>query len=805
MLCLAGVIAAQPGAGQKAGAIVGQVFDSDLTAPIEYANVVLYALPESTQVTGTVTDKTGAFRLDGVKPGRYYVVLSFVGYRDRTMKEIEVTAGTPLDLGRIELELKPISVPGVEASAEKPAISFEPDKKVIDVSKLPTASSGTAVDALQSAPSVKVDIDGNVTLRGSSNFTVLVDGRPTPLSSNEALRQIPAATIDKIEVITNPSVKYAPDGAAGIINVLLKKEKGRGISALANADAGLRNRYNGDALLSVRRGIVSAYAGGQLGRREAVNSSESETRTFGGGETLSVVSSGSGSWKNRYAAGRAGLDLQFGPRDRSSISGRFGTFDGDGANRAGVEETRLPADSSRGYLNQTGWQFGSNYWFAMLDHEHQFDTTENKLTGRAVWIDRGGLNASRTEELDSTGRITTGRRVEEPGPFRELDLTLDYALLSMRIGKIDAGYAGQIQRVDQDYRLSNYNPAADSYELDGRSSHRFYGTQDIHSLYAMYGMKWKQLGVQPGLRGEYGTRHIEVLDTALSWHAGRWDYFPSFGLSYDLPASQQLTAAYSRRIERPDPWQLRPFPVWDDAHTVSVGNPDLRPEYINSWEAGYELPFGANQISLQAYLRTTSDMVEDVTKKYPGDTAVLLQVPENIGRDRSLGLEFSASVSPAKWFSAFLTGDASDYHEDGALDGLSFSRTDFYWTSSLRLTFTLPTNTQVQLNGRFNGPSINAQGSDDAWFTAGGAVKQFLFNRALSITFRGSNMLGAPSWKSRSHGAGFTSTSTYASEGYIVALAVSYNFNNFKLDQKMRAGEGIEQEGAPAGATGGRR
>jgi hypothetical protein len=175
LLCLAGVALAQP------GVITGQVFEADLSAPIEYANVVLYGLPESTQVTGTVTDNNGAFRLDGVKPGRYYVELSFIGYRDRTVKELEVIAGAQLDLGRLALEQKPIAVPGVEATAEKPAVSFEVDKKVVDVSKLATASSGTAVDALENVPSVKVNVEGNVTVRGSSDFKVLVDGRPGPL------------------------------------------------------------------------------------------------------------------------------------------------------------------------------------------------------------------------------------------------------------------------------------------------------------------------------------------------------------------------------------------------------------------------------------------------------------------------------------------------------------------------------------------------------------------------------------------------------------------------------------------------
>ncbi len=801
LCCLAGAALAQPGVGPRDGAIVGQVLDADLTTPIEYANVVLRALPESTQVTGAVTDKSGMFRLDGVKPGRYFVELSFIGYRDRTVKEVEVAAGARFDLGRIGLELKPISVPGVEASAEKPAISFEADKKVIDVSKLPTASSGTAVDALENVPSVKVDVEGNVTVRGSSDFKVLVDGRPGPLEGTEALRSIPAATVDKIEVITNPSVKYDPEGTAGIINVILKKQRQPGWSALANGDAGLRNRYNGDLLLSHKSGIVSAYLGGQLGRRVNVNSGSSETRTFGADETLAVASTSTGTWQSRYGAGRAGIDLQFTPRDRSSISCRAGDYSGGTSNRSSVSETWLPSDSGRSFLTDGGWGFNSDYWFAMYDHEHDFDTASNKLTGRVYWVSRAGTDLSRNVLLDSSGDTFAGRRTEEVGPWRQLNGELEYQVLFPKAGMLYVGYAGGVGRVDLKHRLLNYDPVADSFMLDERSSHPYYGTQSIHSVYVMFGTEYKGFGVQPGLRLEYGQRFIDVLDTTQTWQTTSWELFPSLGLSYKLPHEQQLTASYSRRVERPEPYQLAPFLTWTDEHNAQRGNPELLSSYGNSWEAGYELPFGSNDLSLQGYWRTTSNMVEDVTRRDAADTTLLLHYPDNIGQALDRGLELSADLSPVKWFGAYVTGDFSDHRESGVVFGDTFERGSFNWQGSFRLTATLPTATQVQLGGRFNGPQVSAQGDDDAWFSANAAVKQFLLNRALTITLRCSNLLGPTTYKSRLRGQGFATSSTYTNEGYILSLAVAYNLNNFKYNVRMRAGEGVEQEGT-SGAGG---
>jgi outer membrane receptor protein involved in Fe transport len=808
LFCLAGVVAAQSGAGPKEGAIVGQVFDAGLTTPIEYANVVLRALPESTQVTGTVTDKTGAFRLDGVKPGRYYVELSFIGYRDRSMKEIEVTVGALCDLGRIGLELKPISVQGVEAVGVKPAISYEIDKKVVDVSKLPNASSGTAVDALRDVPSVKVDIEDNVTLRGSSNFKVLIDGKPTLLDANEVLKQTPAQTIDKIEIITNPSAKYEPDGAAGIVNLVLKKQKGSGFSAMANANGDHRGRFGGDALLSFRRGIANVYGGGNFGRWGSDWSSNSESRTFDAtdtlSDTLSIAKTGNGDWGGLARAGRAGLDLTLGPHDKSSVSGRVGAWDGGSHGRSDVTERYLPEDSLRQFLLSRSWENARRFFFVTADHEHTFDTAGHKLTLSAYAVENNGRSESRNAEVSPAGTDTTsGRRTAEPGPWKRANVELGYTLPAREKDKLEAGFESRFEGMSQDYQLSNYDPAGDSWVLDALSSHPYAGTQTIYSLYATYSWSWRALGVQPGLRGEYGDRVIAVTDTTTAWKVSRLDYFPSLHTSWGFESGQQITASYSRRIDRPDPWYLRPFPVWSDAHNVSVGYPELKPSYANSWELGCELPFGENSVGAEGYLRTTSDMVEWITTKYPLDTTVLMQTARNVGRDRSIGVELSANVSPVKWFTAYVTGDLSDYHEEGMLFEQDFSRSIFYWTTSANLTFRLPTNTQVQLSGDFSGPSITATGRDDGWFGTNFAVKQSLLKKALSVTLRLSDLLGARTQRSNSEGPGFRTQSAWKTEGLTVSLAVSYNFNNFKFDPKMRAGEGVEQGGG-GGAGGGR-
>jgi hypothetical protein len=193
-----------------------------------------------------------------------------------------------------------------------------------------------------------------------------------------------------------------------------------------------------------------------------------------------------------------------------------------------------------------------------------------------------------------------------------------------------------------------------------------------------------------------------------------------------------------------------------------------------------------------------------VTSRDAEDTTVLLVRPDNIGQDRTVGVELSANASPAKWFSAFLTADLFDYREWGEIAGQDFNRGNFHWRSSLRLTATLPTSTQLQLSGWFSSPSTASQGSSAAWYSASAAVKQFFLKRALSVTLRCSNLISPTAWESWSEGPGFHTNSSYSNERYVLSLAVSYNFNNFKFDPKMQAGEGIEQQGAGgAGGAGG--
>ncbi len=791
MLLAVVVASAQP----QAATVAGRVSDSRGEA-VEFANVVLYRLPDSVQVTGTVSGAGGSFELTPVPAGRYYLEVSFVGYQNRTVDEIELTEGGRADLGRIALREQAVAVQGAETVAEKPAMTYEVDKKVIEVRKLPTAQSGTAVDALENAPSVEVDIEGNVSLRGSENFTVLVDGRPTMLEPSAALQQIPASTIDKIEVITNPSVKYDPDGVAGVINVILKRQMMQGISALANAHAGFRNRHGGDLLLGYRHGIANLHAGGNYNRRAFHGQRDYESRTYTSGESLYVVGAGENSWSPRFGGGRAGVELQFGPSDKTTLSGRYGLVALANSFVSEVAERRVPGDSGRAYTSDGGWERDGDYYYLLADHQHDFDTTGHKLLARASLGGRGGEDRVSTVEIDSSGAMTSGRRTDEAGPFYRMEVEVEYSLPLRGSDELEAGVESRFEGADQDYRQYWYSVAADSFELDTLSSHRYSGTRDIYSAYATYNWKWRKLGVQFGIRGEFGDRVVEVPDMDTSHTVSRWDHFPSVHASLGLPVGQ-ATASYSRRIQRPWPWMLRPFPTWQDARNLMQGNPELRPEYTDSYEAGFQVPFGRNMVSVEAYLRASSDVFQWVRSVSPDYPDVLVLTALNVGTERSTGVELMANVSPFRWWTVNLTGNLFDYRVEGELLGQDFEAGSFNWRGRLGSDFRLPTGTRVSLNGYYSSPSVSAQGENQGYFMTDAAVQQSLLGRSLTITLRMRDVLGTGGWEFTSEGPGFYNSIEYVHEGRVLTLALRYNFNNFRLDPKLREGEGIETEGAP--------
>ena len=310
--------------------------------------------------------------------------------------------------------------------------------------------------------------------------------------------------------------------------------------------------------------------------------------------------------------------------------------------------------------------------------------------------------------------------------------------------------------------------------------------RDIHSAYTMYSGEWGRLGYQGGLRGEYTNRRIEIVDENERFTINRWDFFPTVHFSYKPADKHQLSASYGRRIQRSNSWFLRPVLTWVDAYTVTMGNPDLKPEYIDSYELGYQRTFGKHLFSLGAYYRITHNKVERVRSVY--EAGVILQSVENVGTDYTFGAECMLNVDTWKWWNVNLMSNFYDYRVTGELYGAAFSRQSFTWTARFNNTFRIGGSTRIQLNGNYNGPTISSQGRVENTFRVDGAVRQEFLDKRLSIILQVRDIFHTDGYEYTWEGSDFYYSGSTSRNAPIVMLTLDYNFNNYKSDKRRSSG-----------------
>ncbi|MDX9757892.1 MAG: TonB-dependent receptor [Bacteroidota bacterium] len=791
LLLGAGSVAAQDARALNDVTITGRIVD-DRGAPIEYANIVLHRLSDSTMAQGTVSDPQGRFAMGNVPVGRYYLAIHFIGYEDAYVHDINIRRdGGVNDLGDIRLTLTPIEMDEVEVAADRAPVVYELDKKVINVDRQLTATSGTAVDVLQNVPSVTVDLDGTVRLRGSGSFTVLIDGRPSALEGSDALAQIPSSMIENIEIITNPSARYNPEGMSGIINVIMKKDGNVGNSGVVNLGAGWDDKYNTDGLYTVRQPGWSIHFGADY-RKRAMGGTERERSTFlNPAGTTTIEADGA---SHRQFGGwslRTGGDVALGKNDRITASMRLGNYGHDHGASMDYSEL-LPGTAevtrsiSRGNSERSGAWMGAD-----LEYRHDFAPGEHALVTQLSFRRREGDETSIDELLTTAGAVTSGRISTEDGPGRRIELKVDYSLPLGEKSKFVAGYEGRDGKSDDITSLAEFDPTTASYvplpAFDRNTQYARF-TQGMYSTVStMYG----KFGLQAGLRAEHTDRTVTT-SSGEEFDFLQWDFFPTFHASYNLAPMQQVMASYTRRIEHSRGWFLEPFETWMDAYNVRRGNPALKPEYIDSWEAGFQTNLGAALFSAEAYHRVTNNKVEHVRSVYRDN--ITLRTVENVGQEFSTGVELMLNLDVLKVWDVYLLGNLFDYRIEGALGGQDFAEQRFTWNLRFNNTFKLMPGTMVQVNASYNSPSISAQGRVEGYAVTSLAVRQELFQRRLAVTLDISDVLGTAERESTFTGPDFSSYQYSLQDAPVVMLNLRWFINRAMNEKDQRGRNGGGQE-----------
>lgn len=766
------------------GTIIGAVYDEATKHPISYANIVLHNAADSAQITGTITDENGDFELSKIHPGSYYVEIHFIGYDMKRIEDVRIERGQRVaNLEDIYIVPVIMSTESVEVVGERPSITYQIDKKVIDVDKFSTSVSGNAIDILENIPSVSVNIDGNVSLRGSSNFTLLIDGRPSILEPSDALEQIPSSTIEEIEIITNPSVKFDPEGTSGIMNIILKKNRESGSSGMMNLNGGLNDKYGGDILLDYQNGKYHATISLDYNKRYMDGQGEERNTTTYENNT-STISSDESSLRGRISKGfRAELEYKLSAKDILNFGGRYGDRTSEGSNDADYTQWS-DNEAETSYISASERNRDGTRYALFSSYRHYFREKGHELYSEVYYRYSDGDETAKNGLLTPEGRVTSGHNTIEKGPSSGWRAKLDYTIPLNKDNKFEAGYQADLDYSEDITELSEYDDSTDQYiDLVQFNNSTFYD-KNVQAIYALYSNTINQFGFQIGLRGEYTNRIIEYNAKTNPFEIDRWDYFPTIHSSYEFLTNQRIMASYARRIRRPRGWQLEPFETWTDAYNVRRGNPSIKPQYIDSYELGYQTNIGKTLFSTEFYYRMTKNKIEHVNSVYADNIA--LHTFDNVGKDYASGSELLFNFDPMKKWSVNLMGNLYYYLIEGKIDNESYSRDSFNWRTRLRNNIKLGSSTELQIDGVYDSPSVSAQEEEKENYYINLALKQVLIDKILTATLQIRDVFATSRHEEISKGPDFYLYNYHKHEAPIVMLNIRLVLNNYKPDRRER-------------------
>lgn len=781
--------------------ISGIILDAREKVPMEYANVRLFSKADSSLITGTITNNSGSFSLKNIPSGEYYLVIDFIGYEKKVIDNISITEKSKnIALQQIFLEGAASQLGEVNIVAEKDYVQYKIDKKVVNVAKNPNSSGGTASDALRDVPSVTVDADGTVSLRGSTNFTVLVDGKPSALSGNDLLRQIPAATIENIEVITNPSAKYDPNGTSGIINIVLKKNYQNGINGIVNASAGMGEKYSGDFLINYRKDKWNYFISANANTRLFTGTSD-VLRTDRLGINMDSVRTSDvfqgRSFRTHGMNYKGGADFYVNDKNSISFSQEYGIF---GFTRSIFSVNKLASDVNlRYFTTDDDFVVDGDYYTSYANYQHKFKQKGHEWNTSLNYTYFSGI---RTEEvLQQNTDASWQSNGNTPYRFKSLNdvlrnfgqLKTDYTMPIGNNKKIEAGYHYDLSYTDLAYQTQLFDDAAQQWRIQNNEKYKLPINQEIHAAYTTFSSNIRKIDYQLGLRYEYLYRDVNASSEMPSTKIQLNTFYPSVHASYKLPKEQQLQLSFSKKTNRPQDWMLNPYPNYSDGLFRSVGNAKLKPENIFSYELGYMKNLKKSFISVTTFYRETKDLLSQ--KLVLLSNGEMLQTFDNYNRQYSYGIESMLNLTMNKWLRVNATGSFFHYHikTDFEENTSVNNKTETYYVRVVP-TFTLPKGTIIQFTNNYNGPGYFAQFKTFARYTADIAVKHDFLKKKFSVTLRGSDIFATGKFKIEVNDKAYSVKQSILGEQQMLTLSVSYKINNFT--RNMRQGDNTQFEGS---------
>ncbi|WP_397447731.1 TonB-dependent receptor domain-containing protein [Polaribacter sp. R77954] len=800
------LVASQFGFSQLTGKIVDK---NDMT-PLEYATVALYKQSPKQLITGVVTNANGVFSFDNIKKGTYAIEISFIGYQPKKIVNI-LFSGDKKELGNLQLSLGN-ALNEVVITTERAAIVSKIDKQVFDATKFRNSQGGSGTDVIRNLPSVSINGTGQIAVRGTTGFVILLNGKPVQGDPTTILSQLPANAIDKVEVITAPSAKYDPEGKAGILNIFTKKGALNGTFAQINTRIGAPSiedynnsesakRYGLDATYNYRKDKWNFSLGASYQRNDKSGRREGDVFTIIDDVKTSFPSDGERSFDEENYSGNITLD--FTPNKNNEFS--LGFFAGKRSKdrRADIvyfdNNAVQPSNSNNRlytfqYFNENLRIRKSDFALGSFDYAHTF-ANASKLAATFLYEYTllGGPTTNRNLGFPDTTQIIQDEFNTNDNPLYGTLFRVDYAFANFSFGKLETGYQYRFLDHQGDFLYTRRNNATGIFETVPEFTSEIDLKRTLHSTYINLSNKKEKWQYAAGIRLEKMDRELTLQGAdQVSPEVIPFDYlqlFPSASIAYSLKNKTKLKAAYSRRVQRTTTFKMNPFREREHSETLEQGDKNLRPEFVDLVEIGVSKNYKkGNSVYATAYLRNVKNLVNRVNQVF-NDT-ILDRIYSNVGRGRSLGIELGAQLKPTEKWSNFIGANIFNFDIDGAYNGDKIDTNATQYSININSTYQFNNTTSLQFTLNYLSDRVTAQGEDGQFYSPNLTLRKTFYDNRLAATLQWQHMdLGLLNTNEQrittSKADSFFTTTNYVYEVDMITLNLSYNFNSNKNKSKF--------------------
>lgn len=763
----------------------GKVLEFGTNLPIEFAAVSIYRLPKDTLIGGIVTNAEGLFELERLRPGKYKLDIAFMGYKKLVIDTLILHKEEERNLGALYLESNEKVLKEVTIETQQDMVKNTIDKKVFDAEKLAIANGGSANDVLTQVPTVSVDIDGNISLRGSGNVTILIDGRPSGMSGAGragVLSGIPASAIESVEVITNPSAKYDPDGMSGIINIVLKKNKLQGTNGNITLSAGTNNKYNGNIAYNFRKNKVNFYSNYSFRYNERFGRGDVQRTTYAGDSAIYLIQKNNSDNSNRNHSAKIGMDYNISKLATIGLNATMNyenKSDFEKLENYSENETQQLASAFNRYSKNPSEGLSQDY---NLNYRQKFKNQKQLLSVESNYSINQNLSVSKYQQenfWENYKEINPYWFYQNNNSNTNFSInsnTLDFESPLFKNGKIESGLKNTNRVIDNDFYSETFNNNSNNFISDDSLNNRFIYHENIYAAYTSFGQSIGKWSYKTGLRAEQANTKSTLVNNDSSYVNNYFNVFPTAFINRKINDKQEIQLNYGRRINRPGTRQLSPFTDYSNPLILRTGNPYLNPEYTHNIELSYLYNFKKINFSTTLFYRRTNDLImRNIRVNEYNQTIVTFT---NLGSSENTGIETVSRIELFKWWNLTLNLNGFQTVIKGTNQDGEINTSNLSWNAKFLSNMILKKGWSLQSSGSYNARNIMAQGTILPMSQVDFALKKDILKNKGTLTIGVTDLFDQMRFRINTSGSNFTQSAERKRETRIATFTFNYRFGS---------------------------